>query len=138
MLRYGFKPLGGPNTSDIIMPCTSPLRLVREFTSISATSREEWFVVRNLLLPFTTLSIFSSVFVAYSCCTSFFNCSYCFLCCLAIFLLDFVCSYCFVISSNAFSILSIIRPIIVPCRFVFGDQFGLFVLLFVLFFFCFC
>src|SRR5699024_8824277 len=78
MLRYGFKPLGGPNTSDIIMPSTRPFRLVRLFTSIFATSREEWFVVRNLLLSFTTLSTFSSVFVSYSCCTSFFNCLFCF------------------------------------------------------------
>src|SRR5699024_2560953 len=85
MLRYGFKPLGGPNTSDIIMSLKRPFRLVRLFTSIFATSREEWFVFRNLLLSFTTLSTFSSVFVAYSCCTSFFNCSYCFLCCSADF-----------------------------------------------------
>src|SRR5699024_9516601 len=94
-------------------------RLVRLFTSIFATSREEWFVVRNLLLSFTT---FSSVFVAYSCCTSFFNCSYCFLCCSARFSLGFVCSYCFVISSNAFSTLSTIRPRIGSCRSEVGDE----------------
>src|SRR5699024_6090100 len=122
MLRYGFKPLGGPNTSDIIMPLTRPFRLVRLFTSIFATAREEWFVVRNLLLSFTTLSTFSSVFVAYSCCTSFFNCSFCFVCCFARFSLGFVCSYLFVLSSHAFSTLSTIRPRIVPCLSEVGDE----------------